>query len=560
MQLRTIFCIGWTCLSLALGAQSFASRQQYVETFIRFSNEVNHGLRVMQDELEPLNQSLNLYFEKKGPLPIYRKKMIWNDYALFPVLPDTLLRELTLGIQNYGSADLYKAYDYALKMQKIYKKIEGHRLLLETLIPLSANGENTHEQIYELLHHIEVAYFDMYALEERMYWNLENEYRTQALVLPKSEAEWLISLGELIDQLKSNMRAVRAGDYSKDFQEGIDQYKRAEQKCRAAWQQYLQIQKEKPSLYEIMETLLSKIRNIMAKSQLLHARQDTLRSKGAYQAHSHCYNNELLPLYNRYDNGVVVLYKQIIKQKNINLLPAEELCSMFELLYPEIPAYASLQEKEQIPVEELIAAFEKRRADSLAREEAERNRQMAAYATNHLVLLLDVSSSMRDSTKIPLLKRAVLDLSRQLRREDLISLVSFSDSARVILNGISAMETKRIEKILDQLAIRSGSNVDRGMKEAFRQAERHYIPQGNNRIILSTDGNFIMSDQTKSEIQSYANKGYYVSVFYFGRTEDKKIRKNLSEISATGKGTYRYIRTDNIDKSLMEEVQSVKRK
>ncbi|MEM6262594.1 MAG: VWA domain-containing protein, partial [Bacteroidota bacterium] len=108
-------------------------------------------------------------------------------------------------------------------------------------------------------------------------------------------------------------------------------------------------------------------------------------------------------------------------------------------------------------------------------------------ADNNLVLLLDVSSSMRREDKLPLLKQSFKKLIKYMRQQDKISVVTYSSDAEVVLGGVSALRQKDIERALDELKSGGGTRSKNALRKAFRVAQQHFISNGNNRIILATD-------------------------------------------------------------------------
>ena len=107
---------------------------------------------------------------------------------------------------------------------------------------------------------------------------------------------------------------------------------------------------------------------------------------------------------------------------------------------------------------------------------------------SNLVFLLDVSGSMGDRDKLPLLKEAFCLLAENLTGKDRISIVTYSNEDRIALRGAKGNETKKIQRTINSLEASGGTHGSKGLETAYELAEEYFIEGGNNRIILATDG------------------------------------------------------------------------
>ncbi len=178
---------------------------------------------------------------------------------------------------------------------------------------------------------------------------------------------------------------------------------------------------------------------------------------------------------------------------------------------------------------------------------------MKGYANNNLVLLLDVSGSMNSKTKLPLLKTSLKLLLKILRKSDNISIVVYSGKAKIVLKSISCSKKEKIEKVIDKLNSSGQTNANKGIKLAYKTANKNLKVNENNRIILATDGNFKIDDKTIELIEQNTTKGIYLSVFDFGNQKSKK----LLNLAQTGKGNYEKINETNINSKLVKEAKSI---
>lgn len=168
---------------------------------------------------------------------------------------------------------------------------------------------------------------------------------------------------------------------------------------------------------------------------------------------------------------------------------------------------------------------------------------MKTAPNNNLVFLIDVSGSMEDANKLPLLKRAFKLLVNQLREDDQISIVVYAGNAGVIIDGVDGDEPEKILNALDELNAGGSTAGGEGIELAYKIAADHYIKKGNNRIIIATDGDFNVGLSSQAEleklIEEKRNDGIYLSVLGFG---EGNIQDNIMETLADkGNGNYYYI-------------------
>lgn len=176
-------------------------------------------------------------------------------------------------------------------------------------------------------------------------------------------------------------------------------------------------------------------------------------------------------------------------------------------------------------------------------------------AENNLILLLDVSASMKRPDKLPLLKDAFIKMLEHMRPEDRISIIVYSGEARVVLEGVSAAQRSTIEGTIDRLRSSGSTKGKTALKKAYRLAEDYYIAGGNNRIIMATDGYFdvpsLFNIPEKSD-----NQDVHLSVFSFGKLKQTKLDE-LELLATKGRGNFANINKDNIDSALLKEAKAV---
>ncbi len=170
-------------------------------------------------------------------------------------------------------------------------------------------------------------------------------------------------------------------------------------------------------------------------------------------------------------------------------------------------------------------------------------KEIELAAKNNLVFLIDVSGSMRSADKLELLKTAFAHLIDKLGEDDTISIVTYAGDERVVLEGCEGSKKEKILKAVKSLDANGSTNGEAGLKKAYQIAEKYYIPEGNNRIILASDGDLNVGMSSVSEIENFVsekrNSGVFMSVLGFG-TGNYKDQK-METIADKGNGVYYYI-------------------
>ncbi|MBV5316266.1 MAG: VWA domain-containing protein [Desulfobulbaceae bacterium] len=165
---------------------------------------------------------------------------------------------------------------------------------------------------------------------------------------------------------------------------------------------------------------------------------------------------------------------------------------------------------------------------------------------SNLVFLVDVSGSMQDANKLPLLKLALPLLVRQLGERDRVSLVVYAGGDRVVLPPTPGNRQQEILAAIDQLQAGGSTHASGGLRAAYELARQGFMASGNNRVILASDGDFNVGVTSRDELQRLIEKerqgGIYLTVLGFGMGN---YHDDTMEILADkGNGNYAYI--DNL--------------
>lgn len=163
----------------------------------------------------------------------------------------------------------------------------------------------------------------------------------------------------------------------------------------------------------------------------------------------------------------------------------------------------------------------------------------------NLVFLVDVSGSMQDANKLPLLRSSLKLLAAQLRAEDRVSLVVYAGREAVVLEPTPGDQRSRIERAIDDLAAGGSTAGEAGIRLAYRMARQAMIPGGINRVLLATDGDFNVGitdfEQVKDLVERERESGVQLSTLGFGTGNYNE--QLMEQIADAGNGTYAYIDT-----------------
>jgi Ca-activated chloride channel family protein len=178
-----------------------------------------------------------------------------------------------------------------------------------------------------------------------------------------------------------------------------------------------------------------------------------------------------------------------------------------------------------------------------------KNIPMTNLPKSNLVFLVDVSGSMSDDNKLPLLKESMKILVKELRKEDKVSIVVYAGSAGLVLEPTSGDEKETIMDAFDDLQAGGSTAGGEGIELAYKLAQQNFIKEGNNRVIIATDGDFNVGASSDDEmidlIEEKRKSGVFLTVLGFGMGNYKDSKMEI--LADKGNGNYAYI--DNIQEA-----------
>lgn len=168
---------------------------------------------------------------------------------------------------------------------------------------------------------------------------------------------------------------------------------------------------------------------------------------------------------------------------------------------------------------------------------------------SNFVFLIDVSGSMNDANKLPLLKQSMKILVNELRKKDKVAIVVYAGAAGMVLPPTAGDQNQTIINALEKLNAGGSTAGGAGIELAYKLAEENFIKGGNNRVILATDGDFNVGATSNTDMQTLIEEkresGVFLTCLGYGMGNYKDSK--METLSDKGNGNYAYI--DNIQEA-----------
>ncbi|CAK8721478.1 von Willebrand factor type A domain-containing protein [Candidatus Electrothrix laxa] len=172
---------------------------------------------------------------------------------------------------------------------------------------------------------------------------------------------------------------------------------------------------------------------------------------------------------------------------------------------------------------------------------------------SNLVFLIDVSGSMSEQNKLPLLQKSMKMLVKQLGKNDRISIVVYAGHDQVVLPPTSGSEQQKIITAIEALGAGGSTHASSGISTAYQLAEQAFLPKGNNRIVLASDGDFNVGITSRGELQKLVEEkrqsGVFLTVLGFGMGNYHD--DTMEVLADKGNGNYAYI--DSLPRRLVNK-------
>lgn len=275
-----------------------------------------------------------------------------------------------------------------------------------------------------------------------------------------------------------------------------------------------------------------------AKAELSHTKNFLKPTKypsnleKAYGKPYYYYNKKFINKFNRHGVGMADEFNDFADNSFDYILKKAQIPHSFMVLFPPEP-------------EPIIA-------NNNIQTDTTKKYDLTDAPANNIVFLLDISTSMNHPSKLPLLKDAMKFLISLMRDYDYITIVTYSGSAEIIVENISASDTSTLNIAINNLKSGGTTKLLPGIKQAYKSANKHFIQDGNNKIILATDGALDITSKMKNLAKKNSDN-ISLSVFYFNQ-QNYNFDK-LEELSNLGNGNCLKINRDNIKTAIVNEAK-----
>ncbi len=180
------------------------------------------------------------------------------------------------------------------------------------------------------------------------------------------------------------------------------------------------------------------------------------------------------------------------------------------------------------------------------------------FKPNNVLLLIDVSGSMKDDDKMVKLKKSLRRMILMLREVDVLTVIAYNSSSWEVLPPTPVRENEAIVALIDSLQPTGYTNGVKGMESAYESLFDQLIPDGNNQLIIATDGKFNSSKFSEKDavqlVKTNSDKGIVLSIIGFG--EDREATKLMRKLAKEGNGSFMQINQgENPTELLADEIK-----
>jgi Mg-chelatase subunit ChlD len=184
------------------------------------------------------------------------------------------------------------------------------------------------------------------------------------------------------------------------------------------------------------------------------------------------------------------------------------------------------------------------------------------YKPNNIVILIDVSGSMKEPDKLPLLKKSIATLMGPVRFIDKITIITYATEVKVVVPTVNGNQKKEVLTVIDTLRADGVTAGSKGIQVAYENAKREFISGGNNQVILATDGVFRISGKDRKMIINAASsttEKINLSVLGFG--EDKQALAMLEEFTRIGAGNMIEVsKKSQAERAIIDEIKTMSKR
>ncbi len=322
------------------------------------------------------------------------------------------------------------------------------------------------------------------------------------------------------------------------------------------------------SQYNIFSLKMSSYKSNSAPRQLLsltknHLPDKTFSASDAGESYSSTIENQFINTSNYSETGFSLhvdraSYSNIRRFLNIKSRPPADAVRIEEMLnYFNIRSKHIDDQKETFTVNTHLTSCPWNKASQLLFINLQAKKiNLDRTPPTNLVFLIDVSGSMDIKNRLPLLKGAFKLLVENLRVIDTVSIVTYGTNVRVTLPPTSGEDKQRIIEAIEGLTPAGSTPGESAIRVAYKLAKKSFIRNGNNRVILATDGDFNVGQNTEKELEELIalerKSGIYLTCLGVGMGNYKDSK--LEALAKNGNGNFAYLDNEKeAEKVLIEE-------
>jgi Mg-chelatase subunit ChlD len=551
------------CLGLLffISSKSLHSQSPSVSNpWVEYLNECSNWLNKNHQHFIDLNQNLNSCIkDRPSNDSIYLVKRYSISYPMWQYLKEDNIMDPKIDLENYYKRAISLADSIPLShKQAIMDRVNKSHTLMVKYFDLCKQIENKTQrsdylskieakEIYAWLDSYSLACFDFSALQYILYQEIEDTYRPKATPLTINDMQLLVSSSsQLIFSLRRNDKEMAAKNVE-SISLLLTHFEPQEELSPSL--------RNRPRLEnKVFDSFIARANEILSLgNDFLASKTDYLRTKPYLDEYgsAYYYGNEIIQKFSNKKNGLVKLYNEFTSASKISVLTKCAEPNWFPVIKVD-----SEKPLEKLNVDSLINVFQQKIIEEKSLTVAP---SLDGFANNNLVFLLDVSASMNRPEKLPLLKEALKYFLNLTRKEDQISIVTYSGVSKVVLQPTSAIEKEKILKAIDDINFSGKTDASRGLQLAYKLVNDHLIENGNNRIILASDGEFELEKQILKLVRDQADEGIRLSAFCFGKFVTEDINKFMKKITQEGGGNYAHIiEGDGAFEALMKEAKAIR--
>lgn len=505
---RWMMCLAWGVM-LLMPARAQEGGTCPAQKLMAFIQAQHQHWQACEQQIATYQSNWLAFIEGKGPQP---------ESLAFPASPGT-----TLGWSWHEVAPVYRA-DLQKKSEafaRLMQQIHSLHARLARVSTTATTDRAAHLVALDVLRRLHLYTEDARSLQGELVFLAEQAHQAHIPAIRSSESALVEQVHALVVHSRVLMLAVGTGLAPRidrahgRLLSGIEQARSRRVTLLGQWG-------DDPELTRRYDQAIAQAEQLARAAIVPISLADLSPREQRWGLAHHRYNQRLNPIFNQ----LVQTHNRLLASLATTgrLFALGELPRM-KVLVPPPPA--------EVPLPDLTYAPEQ-----------------------NLVCLVDVSGSMQQPHGLPLFRSACTELVRALRAHDHVSLVTFAGQAKAVLRATAGTEQARILRALETLDSRGPTRIHAGFLAGYRELRKHWSAEGNNRLLLITDGGFDITAALLQDIEQQAARGAVLTVLYFGE-ESPRMQYRLRRLAEVGGGTCVRIESGSAVAQLIEAIHKV---